>query len=88
MNVQMRVIGKMYKSYNQNSDEYTETLIQYLQENRKIKLFGVSLFSFWKTIDKEIVPSFAWIQRNALGFTDWKSKWYLLENVSWSKNNS
>lgn len=80
-----RVVAKMFTTYNSRSNEYTETLFQYLQEKKIISLFGFTLFSYWKTIDKEVVPTFAWIQRNTLGFTDWKSKWFELENVLWSK---
>ena len=79
-----RVIAKMRTTYNSDSDEYTETLTQYLQEQKHFKIFGLRLFSYWLTIDTEIVPSFAWIQRNALGFTDWKSKWFGLDNVLWT----
>jgi hypothetical protein len=80
-----KVTAKMFTSYDSRSDEYTDTLIQYLQEKRDFKLLGFKLFSFWKTIDKETVPTYAWIQRNTLGFTDWKSKWFGVENVSWTK---
>lgn len=79
-----RVIAKMFISYDRNSDEYTEKLIQYLQEKKKVSLFRVTLFSYWSTIDKEEVSTFAWIQHNCLGFTDWKSKWFELENISWA----
>ncbi len=79
-----RVIAKMYTSYSSKSGEHTETLIQYLQEKKKFTLFGFKIFSFWSTIDKETVPTYAWIQRNALGFTDWKSKWFGVENVLWT----
>lgn len=81
-----RVIAKMRTTYNSDSDEYTETLTQYLQEQKHFKILGFKVFPFWKTIDTEIVPTFAWIQRNALGFTDWKSKWFGLENVLWTNN--
>ena len=80
-----RVIAKMYTSYNRSSNEYTETLIQYLQEKKYLKIFGFKLFSYWVTIDIEIVPSFAWIQHCTLGSSDWKSKWFGLENVLWAK---
>jgi hypothetical protein len=82
-----RVMAKMFISYDRNSDEYTEKLIQYLQEKKKVSLFRVTLFSYWSTIDKEEVPTFAWIQRNCLGFTDWKSKWFGLENIFWDTKN-
>jgi hypothetical protein len=41
--------------------------------------FGVAYYflgiKIWfKVIYSEEVPSFAWIQHNVLGFTDWKSK--------------
>lgn len=72
----------MYKTYNSNTDE---TLYQYLQEKKQFKIFGKILFSYWKTIDIEIVPSFAWIQHNTLGSTEWKSKWNILKNVNWNK---
>lgn len=78
----------MRTEYNPSSDEYTETLTQYLQEERKFKMFGITLFSYWKTIDVEVVPSFAWIQRNTLGFTTWKSKWCNLEDISWDNNDN
>ena len=80
-----RVIAKKRITYNRHSDEYTEKLTQYLQEQIHIKLFGINIYTYWLTIDTEIVPTFAWIQRNTLGFTDWKSKWFDLENVSWIK---
>ena len=70
-------------SYNHQSDEYTETLFQYLQERKSFVFMGIKWFSYWRTIDKEIVPTYAWIQRNALGSTDWKSKWYGLNDVKW-----
>jgi len=78
-----RVKAKMTISYNHESDEYTETLFQYLQESKSVVFMGVKWFSYWHTIDKEIVPTYAWIQRNTLGSTDWKSKWYELNNVTW-----
>ena len=81
-----RVIAKMCITYNYSSDEYTETLIQCLQEKKVLKIFGLKLFSYWVTIDTEIVPSFAWIQRNVLGSTDWKSKWADLKNILWTNN--
>lgn len=80
-----KVTAKMFTSYDSRSDEYTETLIQYLKEKHDFKVFGFKIFSFWKIIDKENVPTFAWIQRNTLGFTDWKSKWFGLENILWTK---
>lgn len=80
-----RVIAKMFTSYDSRSDEYTNTLIQYLQEKKSFTLFGYTLFNYWVTIDKEEVPTYAWIQKNCLGFTDWKSKWFGIENVSWTK---
>ena len=80
-----RVKAKMFTSYNSSSDEHTNTLIQYLQEKKSISLFGITLFTYWSTIDKEEVPTYAWIQRNCLGFTDWKSKWVGFEDVSWTK---
>lgn len=73
----------MFTSYNKHSDEYTNKLMQYLQEKKKISLFVVPLFSYWLTIDKEEVPTYAWIQNNCLGFTDWKSKWFGIEGISW-----
>lgn len=81
-----RVIAKMRTTYNSHSDEYTETLTQYLQEKKHLKILGRRLFSYWITIDAEVVPTFAWVQRNALGFTDWKSKWVGLDNVLWTNN--
>lgn len=41
--------------------------------------FGIAYYFFsiriwFSSIYKEEVPSFAWIQNNTLGFTDWKSK--------------
>ena len=80
-----RVIAKMFTSYDSRSDEYTNTLIQYLQEQKSFSIFGITLFNYWKTIDKEEVPTYAWIQRNTLGFTDWKSKWFGIENVLWTQ---
>ncbi len=80
-----RVIAKMFTSYDSRSDEYTNTLIQYLQEKRAFTLFGYTLFKYWVTIDKETVPTYAWIQRNTLGSTDWKSKWYEIEGICWTK---
>jgi len=80
-----RVIAKMFTSYDSRSDEYTNTLIQYLQEQKSFSIFGITLFNYWKTIDKEEVPTYAWIQRNTLGFTDWKSKWFEIENVLWTQ---
>lgn len=80
-----RVIAKMFTSYDSRSDEYTNTLIQYLQEQKAVSIFGITLFNYWKTIDKEEVPTYAWIQRNTLGFTDWKSKWFGIENVLWTQ---
>lgn len=76
-----RVKARMYTTYNKRTDEYTETLIQYLQMKIEFRLFGILWFKFWKVIDKETVPTFAWIQRNALGYTDWKSKWYGMADV-------
>lgn len=80
-----RVIAKMFTSYDSRSDEYTNTLIQYLQEQKSFSIFGITLFNYWKTIDKEEVPTYAWIQKNTLGFTDWKSKWFQIENVLWTQ---
>lgn len=80
-----RVIAKMFTSYDSRSDEYTNTLIQYLQEQKAVSIFGITLFNYWKTIDKEEVPTYAWIQKNTLGFTDWKSKWFGIENVLWTQ---
>ena len=76
-----RVIAKMYTSYDYRTRERENTLIQYLQQRNEFKICGVKLFSFWLTIDKETVPSFAWIEKNTLGSTDWKSKWYGMENI-------
>lgn len=74
-----RVKAVMFTTYNERSDEYTDTVYQYLQEKITVKLFNISLFSYWKTIDSEIVPTYAWMQRNTLGSTDWKSKFYRLD---------
>lgn len=80
-----RVIGKTAHSYNSKTDEHTETHYQYLQERKDVKLFGKKLFSYWKTIDTEEVPSYAWIQMACFGSTDWKSKWFGIPNVLWVK---
>ena len=40
-----RVIAKMCITYNYSSDEYTETLIQCLQEKKVLKIFGLKLLS-------------------------------------------
>lgn len=80
-----RVISKVYKWYDSIIDDNEEIHYQYLQEKVIVKLFNIKLFFYWKTIDEEIVPSFAWIQHNTLGFTEWKSKWNDLENVNWDK---
>lgn len=74
-----RVRAKMYTFYDKHSDEYTETLVQYLQERRALTFLGFTLFSYWKTIDTEVVPTFAWIQHATMGSTDWRSKWYDLD---------
>ena len=71
-----RVKAVMVKKWCDNSEDYDETLYQYLQEKKSVKLFGIIIFPYWKTIDTEIVPSYACIQKNTLGFSDWKSKWY------------
>lgn len=81
-----RVIHKCYIWYDPIIDDNEEIHRQYLQEKIIVKLFNIKLFSYWKTVDQEVVPSFAWIQHNCLGFTEWKSKWYGLENVNWGKN--
>lgn len=81
-----RVIARMYTSYIRSSDEYEYTLIQYLQEKVYRTFLGIKLYKYWKTIDKETVPSYAWIQRNTMGSTDWKSKWSGMDNVIWIKN--
>ena len=78
-----RVKAKICISYNHQTDEYTETHIQYLQEKKYILFMGIKWLRYWITIDKEIVPTYAWIQNNALGSTDWKSKWNGLDNVTW-----
>lgn len=80
-----RVKATMLTKYDSISEEYNYTLYQYLQEKKQFKIFGITLFIYWKTIDTEIVPSFAWIQHNTLGSTEWKSKWNGLENVNWNK---
>lgn len=80
-----RVKARMYRSYDESSHEYTETLIQRLQ--KRVSIFGLKILSFWITIDTEEVPVWAWIQRNTLGSTDWTSKWYGMENVQWKQTN-
>jgi hypothetical protein len=85
MSKKRRVKAIMHKSYNSASDEYTETLIQYLQEHKTVSLFGFKLFGYWKTIDQETVPSFAWLQRAIFGSTEWKSKWNGMKDVTWIK---
>lgn len=49
------------------------TLTQYLQKKVCVKILCFRVH-YWKTIDSEIVPSFAWIQANTLGSTEWESK--------------
>jgi hypothetical protein len=79
-----RVKAVMVKKWCDNSQDFDETLYQYLQEKKYVKILSITLFSYWKTIDTEIVPSYAWIQRNTLGYTDWLSKWYGIENIDWN----
>lgn len=80
-----RVKAMRHTTYCHSTDEYTETQIQYLQEKKRIKILGATLFSFWSTIDTEIVPMYAMIQIWTLGFTDWKSKWHNMEGILWAK---
>lgn len=75
----------MYKIYDPVCDDYDYLFYQYLQEKRQFKIFWITLFNYWKIIDQEIVPSFAWIQYNTLGSTEWKSKWNGLKNINWDK---
>lgn len=53
-----------------NKGEWNEERIQHLQKKQNI-LF----FTYWKTIDSEIVPSFAWLHKAIFGDRpDWDSK--------------
>lgn len=73
-----RVKATMHTSRDWRTDESTNIVIQYLQEKRRF--LGIS---YWKTIDTETVPSYAWIQKNSLGSTDWRSKWHEMPDVEW-----
>lgn len=73
------------KTYPRNSfGEKEEEMIQVLEIKKLHKFLWWSWHS-WKEIDREIVPSFAWIQKNTLGSTDWKSKWNGMPNVEFKK---
>ena len=73
------------KTYPRNQfGEKEEEMIQVLEIKKLHKFLWWSWYS-WKEIDREIVPSFAWIQKNTLGSTDWKSKWNGMPNVEWKK---
>ena len=48
--------------------ERTEQQYNVLQRQQKI--LGIK---FWKTIEEEPIPAFAWIQCATLGYTDWQS---------------
>ena len=61
--------------------------IQYLQEYKVVSLFGLKLWDYWKTIDAEEVPMWAWSQHCCVGFTEWKSKWYGWEGVEFMSKN-
>ena len=78
-----RVRAKRFREYDPHNDEYTEEVFQYLQERKAFRLFNLNIFHYWKTIDKEHVPSYAWIQAATTGFTDWKSKWNGIDGISW-----
>jgi len=78
-------VRAFFKTYPPNRfGEKHEEMIQVLEIKQYHKFLCWSWVT-WKEIDREIVPSFAWIQHNALGSTDWKSKWNGMNNVEWIK---
>jgi len=76
-----RVIAKMYNRSNIYG-EFWNDVKQYLQ--KRISFCGIS---YWRTIDEEDVPSFAWIHRACFGDeTNWKSKFSEIPNCEFVKS--
>lgn len=65
-----RVIGRYEKEWEEGYIE--PEVVRYNILQRKVSLLR-GLISFWKEVERERVPSFAWIARLTLGYTDWKS---------------
>jgi hypothetical protein len=63
--------------------EPEEEATQYLQEkiHRKFTWFGLLDDHYWRNIDSEHVPSFAWIHKSVFGDeSNWKSKFRNIPN--------
>jgi hypothetical protein len=41
---------------------------------QRLQVYKGFLWRYWQTIDEEVVPKWAWIQKACLGSTDWISK--------------
>jgi len=84
--MELRVIG-IRRTWINKLDEPEEELTQYLQRRveRKYTFFGLLSKYYWETIDKKIVPSFAWISVGCFGSTDWESKFKYIPNCQFTK---
>jgi len=83
-----RRVRSIEHRFRNKMNEIEETRIQYLEElhtQTKRFLWWTWTEDNWIEIDREIVPSFAWMQVGALGSTDWKSKWNGMANTKWIK---
>lgn len=73
--MQEKRVITVHNRWKQNK-EWNEERVQFLQEKRKTSFFGLFTKYYWKTIDSEIVPQNAWLQKSIFGdeLTGWKSK--------------
>lgn len=65
-----RVVSRTVRELEYGYTEATDERYNVLQARRKV-FFG--LFSRWVDVEKEHVPSFAWISNACLGSSDWES---------------
>lgn len=53
----------------------------------KIRYVFSLVLKIMNAIDKKVVSTYTLVQKNCLGFTDWKSKCRNIENLEWVINN-
>lgn len=74
-NQTFRVVSRRYYESEYGYREKAENHYNELQLKRSF--LG---YTWWKTIERELIPSFAWISQACLGYSNWSSPLLLLIN--------
>lgn len=69
-----RLVGRVRRERERGYVDSSEEHYNVLQVRLTSPISIFSNMSRWRDVEEEYVPSFAWIAKATLGFTDWKSE--------------